>query len=407
MATISRQKTARFLIHLIFIMIIFVLPELVMNISMPNRRGASFFHIFYIKSAIFIAIFYVNFYFVIGRTIGRGTVNGIWRFIGWNILLIGVALFISTVLFRMNAPVRHRTVSPEHIHSARHALKSFSFILRDAVMMILTIALAVAIRLSDRWKMLEEHRRELHHEQKARELENLKSQLNPHFLFNTLNTLRLVAQMNQDKIVSEGIRSLSELLKNTLINDHEFITIQEEIDNLKHYFSIQTIRYAGSFHVNYEVDPELSDYLLPKLILQPLVENCFHHGFQQTEQEILPPWRIRIKTFQDEYYWYLSVVNNGLPFKEDRLKELLARLEQFRFPEYEERTEDTLRAQPGFGLENTILRLSIYYHGEQYFQAGTADNGDTAVIVGDPLHPKKPFVAVVDTAAQAPYPREE
>ena len=66
--------------------------------------------------------------------------------------------------------------------------------------------------------------------------------------------------MNQDKVVCEGIRSLSELLKNTLINDHEFITIQEEIDNLKHYFSIQAIRYAGSFHVNYDIPEPFSGY---------------------------------------------------------------------------------------------------------------------------------------------------
>ncbi len=106
----------------------------------------------------------------------------------------------------------------------------------------------------------------------------LQYQINPHFLFNTLNTLRLVAQMNQDRVVAEGIRSLSELLKNTLINDQEFITIQEEIANLKHYFSIQSIRYAGSFHVNYDIPEELSSYLLPKLLLQPLAENSVLHG---------------------------------------------------------------------------------------------------------------------------------
>ena len=106
----------------------------------------------------------------------------------------------------------------------------------------------------------------------------LQYQINPHFLFNTLNTLRLVAQMNQDKVVAEGICSLSELLKNTLINDHEFITVREEIANLKHYFSIQAIRYAGSFHVNYEIDPELENCMLPKLILQPLAENSVLHG---------------------------------------------------------------------------------------------------------------------------------
>lgn len=277
MATISRQKTARFLIHLIFIMIIFVLPELVMNISMPNRRGASFFHIFYIKSAIFIAIFYVNFYFVIGRTIGRGTVNGIWRFIGWNILLIGVALFISTVLFRMNAPVRHRTVSPEHIHSARHALKSFSFILRDAVMMILTIALAVAIRLSDRWKMLEEHRRELHHEQKARELENLKSQLNPHFLFNTLNTIYALIDVNTDDARS-AIHRLSALLRYMLYENPAEVPLARELEFIDNYIALMRLRLGdGLLDVRID-DGGHSDALVAPLLLVSLIENAVKYG---------------------------------------------------------------------------------------------------------------------------------
>lgn len=127
-------------------------------------------------------------------------------------------------------------------------------------------------------QLLLEQRQQSEAKKRDLELKMLQYQINPHFLFNTLNTLRLVAQMNQDKVVAEGIRSLSELLKNTLINDQEFISIQEEIDNLKHYFSIQAIRYAGSFHLNYDIPEEFSSFLLPKLILQPLAENSVLHG---------------------------------------------------------------------------------------------------------------------------------
>ncbi len=127
-------------------------------------------------------------------------------------------------------------------------------------------------------QLLLEQRQESEAKKRELELKMLQYQINPHFLFNTLNTLRLVAQMNQDKVVAEGICSLSELLKNTLINQQEFITIREEICNLKHYFSIQAIRYAGSFHVNYDIPEELSSFLLPKLILQPLAENSVLHG---------------------------------------------------------------------------------------------------------------------------------
>lgn len=91
-------------------------------------------------------------------------------------------------------------------------------------------------------QLLLEQRQESESKKRELELKMLQYQINPHFLFNTLNTLRLVALMNHDKVVAEGILSLSELLKNTLVNDNEFITIQEETDNLKHYFSIQAIR---------------------------------------------------------------------------------------------------------------------------------------------------------------------
>lgn len=77
-------------------------------------------------------------------------------------------------------------------------------------------------------------------EKKKRELElqMLQYQLNPHFLFNTLNSLRFVAAMHKDQIVSDGIQALSSLLQNTLTNKNEYITIQEELENLENYFAI-------------------------------------------------------------------------------------------------------------------------------------------------------------------------
>ena len=111
------------------------------------------------------------------------------------------------------------------------------------------------------------------------ELQMLQYQLNPHFLFNTLNSLRFVAAMHKDQIVSDGIQALSSLLQNTLTNKNEYITIQEELENLENYFSILRIRYAGSFEYSFHVEEdELLSCLVPKLILQPLAENSVMHG---------------------------------------------------------------------------------------------------------------------------------
>ena len=95
-------------------------------------------------------------------------------------------------------------------------------------------------------------------EKKKRELElqMLQYQLNPHFLFNTLNSLRFVAAMHKDQIVSDGIQALSSLLQNTLTNKNEYITLGEELENLENYFSILRIRYAGSFEYSFHVEDE-------------------------------------------------------------------------------------------------------------------------------------------------------
>lgn len=149
-------------------------------------------------------------------------------------------------------------------------------------------------------------------EQKKRELElkMLQYQINPHFLFNTLNTLRLVSSMNRDMVVSTGIESLSELLKNALVDQNEFIPIEEEINNLRHYFAIQTIRYAGNFQVTFELDPGLLSYLTPKLILQPLAENAIMHG-AKNDGSIL---EITVKCYTKDTDILLELMDNGKGF---------------------------------------------------------------------------------------------
>lgn len=223
----------------------------------------------YLISTVFPLVFiYLYSYYLYGGT----SVTG--QLLVLSILIAGAALTMTTYTYlSIASPIEHMTSTCQHISDgdleARiqdHGSDELAFLSDNIDSMVTEIQL-----LLEQQQESEAKKREL-------ELKMLQYQINPHFLFNTLNTLCLVAQMNQDKIVAEGIRSLSELLKNTLINDHEFITIQEEIDNLKHYLSIQAIRYAGSFHANYDIPDDLHSYMLPKLILQPLAENSVLHG---------------------------------------------------------------------------------------------------------------------------------
>lgn len=158
-------------------------------------------------------------------------------------------------------------------------------------------------------------------EKKKRELElqMLQYQLNPHFLFNTLNSLRFVAAMHKDQIVSDGIQALSSLLQNTLTNKNEYITIGEELENLENYFSISRIRYAGSFEYSFHVeDEELLSCLVPKLILQPLAENSVMHGSSDDGTVM----EIEITCWEEENHIILELSDDGKGFKvtEEALK---------------------------------------------------------------------------------------
>ena len=234
------------------------------NMKIRNRLIISYL----ISTVLPLLFIYLYTYSLYGNTDLTGQILVI------ALLMIGTALTMTLYTYiSISYPIRHmirtcQAISEGNleIRSQDHANDELSYLSDNIDGMVTEI------------QLLLEQRQQSEEKKRKMELKMLQYQINPHFLFNTLNTLRLVAQMNQDKVVAEGIRSLSELLKNTLINDREFITIQEEIANLKHYFSIQAIRYAGSFHVNYHVPEEFSSYLLPKLILQPLAENSVLHG---------------------------------------------------------------------------------------------------------------------------------
>ncbi|SFB49053.1 two-component system, sensor histidine kinase YesM [Cohnella sp. OV330] len=110
------------------------------------------------------------------------------------------------------------------------------------------------------------------------ELAMLQAQINPHFLFNTLNSLKWSAMLGGNDAVSQGIASLSELLRNTILVKEELIPLDRELDNLTHYAMIQRIRYGDSFELELAIEDELRDCLVPKFILQPIVENSILHG---------------------------------------------------------------------------------------------------------------------------------
>ena len=125
------------------------------------------------------------------------------------------------------------------------------------------------------------------------QIQLLQAQINPHFLFNTLNTLRYLAILNEDKPVSEGINALAKLLRNTIVDSNEMVSVQEEIENVKNYIIIQKLQKK-----------------ILKFLLQPIVENSILHAFEEDREHQI----LTIRAREKNGYLCIEIGDNGKGF---------------------------------------------------------------------------------------------
>lgn len=189
--------------------------------------------------------------------------------------------------------------------------------------------------------------RQIEDEQKERmklEISMLQAQINPHFLFNTLNSLRWVSMMSGAVSVSDGILALSNLLRNTIIDKDEYITIEDEIENVNNYILIQRLRYGDCFEVNYDIPDALKKCKTLKFILQPIVENAILHG-GCNEQNIVT---IAIRLKEENEKLIFTVQDNGQGFDVNTIGE-----------------EKVIDRMSGIGVHNVQDRIVLNF-GKSY-----------------------------------------
>jgi len=132
--------------------------------------------------------------------------------------------------------------------------------------------------LEGRRLLVEEHEKKLDAQRKF-----LQSQINAHFLYNTLNSIRVLGSLGRTSEISNLTTALIKLLRTTIDNSNDVISLHEEMENLINYIYIQEIRYADIFKVYYDISEDVGNYNIPKLLLQPIVENAIFHGMRDKE----------------------------------------------------------------------------------------------------------------------------
>ncbi|MCB0617130.1 MAG: histidine kinase [Saprospiraceae bacterium] len=202
-------------------------------------------------------------------------------------------------------------------------------------------------------------RRDHHHRMRQSKMEQqllttrlmaLKSQLHPHFLFNTLNSIVALVEIDADR-AKNMIADLSGLLRRVLeYRDDHLIRLHEELDLLQKYLDIEKVRFSEHLEIDLEVESGLDDLLVPALLLQPLVENSIQHGFSAKH----PQLRIQLRIFRqaDRLFFVLTDDGKGL-LEEDPV---------------------ALR-EKGVGLRNTFERLSSLYEDDFRFEVKNQEQG--------------------------------
>ncbi len=187
-------------------------------------------------------------------------------------------------------------------------------------------------------------------EKRKTELDALQSQINPHFLYNTLDSIVWMIESGHSQEAVHMITQLANIFRISLSKGNTIIPIEDELKHARNYMNIQQVRFPNAFQVKFDTDPELDRYCTVKLVLQPLLENAIYYGVKNMDEDGM----IIVRDWKDENDIYISVEDNGFGMPKEEVEHLLL--------------EDRSKARhhgSGVGLYNVHKRIQLWF-GERY-----------------------------------------
>ena len=335
--TASQSKYTGWLVHVTVWAVIFGMPLFVTGPNRPLMTGSQYIR-FLLVPLSFMVVFYTNYFLLIDRYL---TTRRFGRFTGYNLLLIGAVMLLVHLLFRhVLPPDMHRPPME------RPWQDSVRFFAGNLTLYVLVVGVGVAIRMTSGWYRAEAARKELEHSRTQAELQNLKSQLNPHFLFNTLNNIYSLILLDTER-AQQAVHDLSRMLRYVLYDScRPTVPLSAEIGFLRDYIELMRIRQPRHVRVFVSLPDEPSQTPVAPLLFISLVENAFKHGVSNDK-----PSHIVIDLHEID-------------------SQLICRIENSCFP----KTAESDRSGSGIGLQNLSRRLEMIYPGRYTFEYGSADD---------------------------------
>lgn len=335
--TSPQSKHTGLWLHLAAWAVIFGLPLFVPGGREPVINMQEYVR-FLVGPLSFIAVFYINFFLLIDRYLFTQRVG---RFLLTNVLLVAGVMLAVHLFFRFGTPPR-----VHHPPMERPWQDEMFFFLRNAMLYMLVVGVSVAIRMTGQWYRAENIRRELERSRSEAELQNLKSQLNPHFLFNTLNNIYSLIQLDPDR-AQQTVHDLSRLLRYVLYDSSQpLVPLKAEIDFLSNYIELMRIRLPHHVRLEVSMPENPSRTPVAPLLFISLIENAFKHGVSNDHPSSID----------------IDIREEG--------GTLACRIENSFFP----KSGDD-RSGSGIGLVNLCRRLEMIYPGRYEMEYG--QQGDT------------------------------
>lgn len=277
-----------------------------------------------------VLLFYFNYFLLVGHYLFH---QKVWTFVFINLVAAAVFVIVAEEIRHLLPPLSFPT-NANYPHPSQVWLSSrlfFSY--------LFVVSISVTIRVTGRWFMLETEHKNLENANLRSELSNLKMQLNPHFLFNTLNNIYSLIGYSPEK-AQESVHRLAKLMRYHLYETNaETVPLSGEVDFLKSYIALMQLRTTDNVSVDSQFSVESQSAQIAPLLFISLVENAFKHGVSPVDPSI-----IRIKMVEQNQIVSFETWNTNFPSKE-------------------------LNDQnTGIGMENLRKRLLLIYPGRHSFQ---------------------------------------
>jgi Predicted signal transduction protein with a C-terminal ATPase domain len=204
------------------------------------------------------------------------------------------------------------------------------------------------------------------------ELEVLQEQIKPHFLYNTLDTIGYLALEKPGEDVYDAIETMGLFYRRFLSKGSKEIALLEEVEIVRNYLKLQALRYKNTFEDIYDIEENVTSVMVPKLILQPLVENSLYHGVRlKGEQGV-----IRIRAYQEDEFVYISVYDSGVGMSADQIEKTMH------------------EGGKSFGLKRTIERIQTYYGQEDIYEIKSQVGYYCEVVIRIPIQGREEIIHV-------------